>query len=167
MTAKPIHGRGRPALALIAAGALLVAAGVADGASASVYKCSGKLGLVYTDQPCKGGEQLDLHAGKADPEAVARLQAARDQLDRGAAARAAGARRAAARRDLAALSKRQADGTWDTPYDEGNAFPPYDYALPWYSAFATMHRPPRRQPPHRPVAARTFAPNPPFIVPRS
>jgi hypothetical protein len=72
---------------VIAAGALLVAAGVADAASTSIYKCSGNsLGFTYTDQPCEGDARLDIHPGEADPEAISRLQAARDQLERSAAA---------------------------------------------------------------------------------
>jgi len=155
---------------VIAAGALLVAAGVANAASASIYKCTGNnLGFTYTDRPCKGGERLDIDAGEADPEAVARLQGARDQLERGAAARVAEERRAAAQRDLAGPTWRRYDEGPGPAYpaqDYGTALSPYDYALPWYPAFAPMHRPPRHPHPARPVARRTFAPNPPYIVPR-
>jgi hypothetical protein len=167
MTAKPIHGRSKPALAVIAAGALLVAAGVADAASTSIYKCSGdSLGFTYTDQPCTGGERLDIRPGEADPEAVARLQVARDQLARSAAARVAEQRRAAALSDLAAPTWSQGSEGPGASYDYGTALSPYDYALPWYPVFAPMHRSPRHPHPARPVPRRTFAPNPPYIVPR-
>jgi hypothetical protein len=110
MIAEPIHGRRKHSAAMIAAGALVLASCVADAATASIYKCLGaNLALIYTDQPCKGGEQLDIHAGDADPAAVAQLQRARDQLDRSAAARIVDERRTAAQRDLAALARREED----------------------------------------------------------
>src|ERR1700694_4421011 len=97
MIAKPIHGRRKYSAAMIAAGALVLASCVADGATASIYKCLGaNLALIYTDQPCKGGEQLDIRAGDADPAAVAQLQSARDQLDWSAAESIAEHGRAAA-----------------------------------------------------------------------
>src|SRR6202158_4858725 len=100
MTAKPIPWRSKPAAAMIATGALVLATGVvgvADAATAPIYKCLGNdLGMIYTDQPCKGGERLNVHAGDPDPTAVARLQSARDQLDRSAAARLAEERRGGA-----------------------------------------------------------------------
>jgi hypothetical protein len=36
------------------------------------------LGVLYTDEPCKEGEQLNVRAGDADPAAVARLERQRD-----------------------------------------------------------------------------------------
>jgi hypothetical protein len=174
MTAKPIPGRSIPAAAMIATGALVLATGavgVADAATAPIYKCLGNnLGLIYTDQPCKGGERLDVHAGDADPAAVARLQSARDQLDRSAAARRLEERRAATRRDLAAWARRQRekDRIAADASEDADALSPYDYSLPWYSGLVPMH--PRHPPrPHPPPAAppRHFAPTPPYVVPRS
>jgi hypothetical protein len=171
MTAKPMQGRGKPAGAIIALGALILATGAADAATAPIYKCLGNnLGLVYTDQPCKDGEQLDIRAGDADPAAVARLERARDQFDRSAAARIADERRAAAQRDLATLARRQGDADRSAAYaaDYSAAFSPHDYALLWYPAFRPMHpvHPPRQRPP-RSAAPRGFAPNPPYVLPRS
>ena len=173
MTAKPIPGRSKPSAAMSAMGALVLATvvvGVADAATAPIYKCLGNdLGMIYTDQPCKGGERLDVHAGDPDPAAVARLQSARDQLDRSAAARLVEERRAATQRNLAAWARRQredrsaADGS-----EYADALSPYDYSLPWYSGLVPMHpRHPSR--PHPPPAAppRHFAPTPPYVVPRS
>lgn len=175
MTAKPIPGRSKPAAAMIATGALVLAAGavgLADAATASIYKCLGdNLGMIYTDQPCKGGERLDVHAGDADPTAVARLQGARDQLDRSATARLVEERRAATQRALAAWTLRlredrsAADGS-----EYADALSPYDYSLPWYSGLAPMHaRHPSHPHPHsrRASAPRHFAPTPPYVVPRS
>jgi hypothetical protein len=82
MTAKPMHGRSTLAAAMIAAGALVLATSIADAATASIYKCLGaNLVVIYTDQPCEGGERLDIRAGDADAAAVAQLQRVRDQLD--------------------------------------------------------------------------------------
>jgi hypothetical protein len=174
MTAKRIPGRSKPAAALFATGVLVLATGavgVADAATAPIYKCLGNnLGMIYTDQPCKGGERLDVHAGDPDPVAVARLQGARDQLDRSAAARLVEERRAATQRELAAWARRQrgedriaADASEDTA-----ALSPYDYSLPYYSGLAPMHaRHPSRPHPPRAAAPRHFAPTPPYVVPRS
>ena len=53
----------------------------AEAASTPIYKCFDKhLALVYTDVPCKDGEELDLRAGDADPAAVARLDHERELL---------------------------------------------------------------------------------------
>ena len=174
MTAKPIPGRSKPAAPMIAMGALVLAiggVGVADAATAPIYKCLGNnLGMIYTDQPCKGGERLDVHAGDPDPAAVARLQSARDQLDRGAAVRLVEERRAATQRDLAAWTRRQReeDRIAADASEDAAALSPYDYSLPWYSGLVPMHaRHPSR--PHPPPAAapRHFAPTPPYVVPRS
>ena len=169
MSAKPIHGRSKPAAAMIAAGALVLATSVADAATASIYKCLGaNLVVIYTDQPCKGGEQLDIRAGDADPAAVAQLQRARDQLDRSAAARVVEERHTAAQRDLAALARRERDEDRSAPYGPDGSASPYDDALLWYPAFVPMHSAHLRRPhPPRTAAPRSFAPNPPYVVPRS
>jgi hypothetical protein len=124
--------------------------------------------VIYTDQPCKGGEKLDIRAGDADPAAVAQLQRARDQLDWSAAVRIAEERRWAAQRDLAALARRERGEDRGAAYEPDDSASPYDYALLWYPAFVPM-RPahlPRPHPP-RTAAPRSFAPNPPYLVPRS
>jgi hypothetical protein len=158
---------------MIAMGLLVLATGVvgvADAATTPIYKCVGNdLGLIYTDQPCKGGERLDVNVGDPDPTAVARLQSARDQLDRSAAARRLEERRAATQRDLAAWAQRQredriaADGC-----EDADALSPCDYSLPYYSGLVPMHprHPPRPHPPPA-VPPRHFAPTPPYVVPRS
>jgi hypothetical protein len=169
MTAKTMHGRSTLAAALIAAGALVLAANVADAATASIYKCPGaNLVVIYTDQPCKGGEQLDIRAGDADAAAVAQLQRVRDQLDWSAAVRIAEERRAAAQRGLAALARRERDEDRGGAYEPDDSASPYDYALPWYPAFVPMRSAHLRRPhPPRTAAPRSFAPNPPYLVPRS
>jgi Domain of unknown function (DUF4124) len=55
-----------------------------------IYKCrDARGGLLYTDTPCKGGEQLDLKPGVADPAAILRLERAQAALDELAAKRRA------------------------------------------------------------------------------
>ncbi len=169
MTAKPMLGRSTLAAAMIAAGALVLATSVADAATASIYKCLGaNLVVIYTDRPCKGGEQLDIRAGDADAAAVVRLQRARDQLDWSAAVRIADERRAAAQRDLAALARRERDEERGAVDDPDYSASPYDYFLLWYPAFVPMHSAHLRRPhPPRTAPPRSFAPNPPYLVPRS
>jgi hypothetical protein len=78
----------------LAAGAA-VAAACASGASgaATIYKCFDRsLGVLYTDQPCKG-EELDIRAGSPDPAAIAELSREREALARSAAQRVADNRR--------------------------------------------------------------------------
>jgi hypothetical protein len=170
MTLGPLHGRSKPAAAIVAAAILIFAIDAADAVTTPIYKCLGKdLGLIYTDQPCKGGEQLEIHAGDVDPAAVARLQGARDMLDRSAAARIVEEQHAAAQKDLAAIARRQRDEDRSaTDADYSAALSPYDQSLSWYPGTGQMHphHPPRQHPP-RGVAPHGFAPNPPFVVPRS
>src|ERR1700719_1949135 len=151
MIVKPIYGRRKHSAAMIAAVALVLAAGVADAATASIYKCLGaNLALIYTDQPCKGGERLDIHAGDADPAAVAQLQRARDQLDRSAAARIVDERRTAAQRELAALARREHDEHRSAAHGADYSAARYDSALLCYPAFVPMRwAPPPRAHPRR------------------
>lgn len=166
-TLKPSPRRSLAAAAAIALAALIFSA---DAVSVSIYKCVGKdAGPVYTDQPCKGGAVLDIHPGDVDPEAVARLQVARDSLDRAAAARIAEEQRQAARRDLEAMSRRQQEEERLAAETEYNDYvSPYDSYLGWYPGTGQMR--PRHPPRPRPLPTPTphgFAPNPPFVVPRS
>lgn len=85
---------------LIVAGALLALGGSAPAGAATVFKCFDRnLGVLYTDQPCRG-EQLDIDAGRPDPAALAELARERDALARSMAQRIADQRRAAIERDL-------------------------------------------------------------------
>jgi hypothetical protein len=87
-----------------------------------IYKClDGNLGVVYTDEPCKGGERMSIRAGDADPSAVARLEREREALDRSAAQRILDERRIAAQRNPQAFPAYPGDQ--DAP---DNAFMPYD-----------------------------------------
>ena len=124
-------------------------------ATTTIYKCFDQtLRLVYTDEPCKDGERLDIRTGDADPTAVARLERERDALDSSAAQRIAEERRIAAQRDLAAFM------TYPGGEDYVGSFPGYDYGgMWWYPPFAHAHPP--RKPPPRAGGPRRFIPNPP------
>src|SRR5215510_6944320 len=75
-------------LRLIAIVFVLTAGGSVLAADASVYRCKGANGSVlYTDYPCDGGAAVDIHPGRADPDAKERLARAQAELDRAAAAR--------------------------------------------------------------------------------
>ena len=148
-----------PLVALVAL--LLIAP--AQAANTPIYKCFDKhLGLLYTDVPCKGGEQLDLRPGDADPAAVAGLEREREQLSLSAAQRISDERRAALQRELAdrsrpiAMEQNAPDSSADYGYGYGYGYPVFAY-------------PPKVRPrPHpRPMPEHAgIAPNPPYVVPR-
>jgi hypothetical protein len=138
---------------------LLLGTGVAQAANAPIYKCFDQhLGLVYTDVPCKDGEQVDLRAGDADPAAVARLERERELLSLAAAQRLADERRAALQIDLADRSRPVA-----VEANAPDASADYSYGYP---AFAYAPKAHRRHHQHRPFEKSRFAPPPPYIVPR-
>lgn len=151
-------------------GALLLAP-TAVAAPATIYKCVDRhVGLVYTDQPCKGGEPLDIHPGEADPGATARLARDREALDRGAAARIEELRRDVARTELAALTRqRREQDRAASVADPGPAYATDNG--PWYPAFLPAHRwhSPRPNHRHSPRASAEHrdVPSAPFLVPRS
>ena len=140
-------------------------------ATATVYKCVDQhLGLVYTDQPCKGGQQLDIRPGESDPVATARLERVREELDRSAAARIVDLRRLAAQKELAAVTRQQRDQDRAAAVaDSGLTYSSAD--VPWYPVFLPAYRwhspRPRHQPSPPSSATDNKAPNPPYLVPRS
>lgn len=82
-----------PCLAVALATLVLGIAPAASAAVTTVYKCFDRnLGVLYTDQPCRG-EQIDIDAGRADPNAIAELARERDALSRAVAERIADHRR--------------------------------------------------------------------------
>jgi len=146
--------------ALIALGSFLAAL-PALATTTTVYKCFDRhLGLVYTDTPCKDGERLDIDPGEANPVAVAKLEHARDMLDRSAAERIADERHAALQRGLAATVRPEED-RGESEYASSPGY--YDGG---YLAYPTLRpRSTRPRMAHHAVAHR-FAPNPPYRVPR-
>ncbi len=132
-------------------------------ATTPIYKCFDRnLGLLYTDEPCKEGELLNIRAGDADPAAVARLERARDALDRSAAQRIADQRLAPAQTDLPVwyTDPRDLDG-----YDGSATNAPYDDGAPWWLAGFGRPHPPRSRPP-KSIDARRLAFPPPQMTPR-
>src|SRR5690242_875530 len=153
-----VRGAG-PMFCLVA----LIAAVLAGGASAAttpIYKCFDKnLGLLYTDEPCKEGERLNIRAGEADPAAVARLERQRDALDQSAAQRIADLRRPSVEGQSAS----------QLPYEPPDQHASYDYGSGYVSDYGTLaqrvrHR--RAQEPRPEQHTRHFAPPPPYFVPR-
>ena len=148
---------------LIALTASLLAVAAAHAANTPIYKCFDRhLALVYTDVPCKDGEELDLRAGDADPAAVARLERERDLLSLAATQRIADERRATLERDLYSRSGPvmvEPPNAPDEYADYGNG---YGYGYPVFA-----HTPKAHPRPHvRRMAEHRFAPSPPYIVPR-
>ena len=128
-----------------------------------IYKCLDRnLGLLYTDQPCKEGEQLDLRAGDPDPAAIARLDRERDALDQSADRRIADNNRYAflAAHDMGMAYMPPPDE--GAPYDDG---PAYGIGFGFVSNPFLPHRPRKPRPPKsHPVPP--FAPHPPLAAPR-
>jgi hypothetical protein len=124
-------------------------------ATTPIYRCLDRnLGLLYTDEPCEDGEELNIRAGDADPAAVARLERERDMLDQSVAQRMA-----YTGRDTAVAYE---------PVEERGSF---DYGPAYVSGYGFVSNPFMRNHPkrHRPPKShhlRQFAPHPPFIVPR-
>jgi len=132
-------------------------------AATPIYKCLDKnLGLLYTDQPCKDGELMNIRAGDADPNAVARLERARDALDQRAAQRIADQQRAAEQRDLAALYM---GGDERYAEDSPAAYTPYDYGVIGGGPGIRPHHPLRARP-RKLLVPRHFSPRQPHMVPR-
>ena len=154
------------ACALTALGIVALAVAPASAANTAIYKClDNRLGLVYTDLPCKDGEKLDIRAGDADPAAVARLERVRDQLDQSAAQRIVDERRAAERTALANRLRREAEEERSAA-ETAATYAPFDYGY-GYAPFLPVTRmhPPRARA-HRFREPLRFAPRPPYFIPR-
>jgi hypothetical protein len=123
-------------------------------ATAPIYKCiEANLRVVYTDTPCTNGERLDIHAGDADPAAMARLQRERDALDQSAA------RRIADQQRQSELAVRYMAGDYGPEYE----WPAYDNGAAWWlPGIARPHQPRARGP--KVQEPRRFAPTPPFVA---
>src|SRR5206468_3822756 len=116
----------------------------------------------YTDQPCPGGERLDIRPGVApDPAALERLARIRSELDRSAERRRVEEPRAIAQRALArdlarqaAEQRAEAQIVTMVPYDN------YEYAGGWY--VPTWPRVSHRFRSPRSREHQRFAPLPPY-----
>ena len=127
----------RNALRLVLAFSPL-ALGITDaaGADAQVYKCTQPNGTpLYTDRACKGGTEVDIRLGPADPAAPARLARAQAELDAAAAQHRAEEEIAAARREELNRLQLEAEAAEqgppapvaDYPYQD---YGPYGYGPP-------------------------------------
>jgi hypothetical protein len=139
---------------------LVVLTGGSWAATTPIYKCLDKnLGLLYTDQPCKEGEQLNIRPGDADPAAVARLERQRDALDQSASQRIADLRRTAAEGEVASRLRYE-------PLEERGS---YDYGPAYVSNYGIASHRFMQHHAMRPRAPeprmRHFAPPPPYFVP--
>jgi hypothetical protein len=146
---------------LLAVSALCLAGAPAWAADAPIYKClDSHLGLVYTDVPCKDGEQLDIRAGDADPKAVARLDRALDQLDQSAAQRMLDERHATDWRASGGWLPRRPEDDMDT---EPASSAPYAYGYGYgYLPYPPYVRPVRHRP-HRSVPVPGHVPAVPHL----
>lgn len=149
--------------AMFALGILGFPAPAALAATTTIYKCFDRhLSLVYTDSPCKEGERMDIDAGDANPVAVAKLEHARDMLDRAAAERIADERHAALQRSLAGtMTRRMEDERGPSDYAA-----PIAYYDPGYSVYLTERPRSKRSRMARHADLHRLAPNPPYHVPR-
>ncbi len=134
---------------LLAVSVLALAGAPAWAADVPIYKClDNHLGLVYTDVPCKDGEQLDIRAGDADPKAVARLDRALDQLDQSAAQRMLDERHTADWRGSGGWLPRSPEDDMDAASASSAPFA-YGYGY-GYLPYPPYVRPVHRRP-HRPA----------------
>lgn len=123
-------------------------------ATSPIYKCvDANLRVLYTDEPCKGGEQLNIRAGEADPAAIARLQRDRDALDQSAAQRIADQLRQKDRAARYIIEDNQ----------RAHEFPSYGYGAGWWLPGIARPHPPRARGP-KANEPRRFAPRPPHIA---
>jgi hypothetical protein len=119
----------RLGIAAFACGLIVLACGSAAAATSPIYKCFDRhLALVYTDVPCKDGEQLDVRPGDADPAAMARLDRERDALAQSSARRISDLRAAEVTRNYAAAAPYE----YAPAYDAGSYAEPLDYGLYGY-----------------------------------
>ena len=125
--------------------------------TASIYKCvDANLRVLYTDEPCKNGEQLNIRAGNADPAAVAKLQRERDAFDQRAAQRVADQRR---QQDWAAQYMFE-------DYQRAYDVPQYDYGAVWWLPGIARSHPPRARGPKAQESRRLAHMPPPNSAPR-
>ncbi|HEY3177544.1 MAG TPA: hypothetical protein VGL25_01535 [Casimicrobiaceae bacterium] len=95
---------------------------VAIGAQGPIYKCTQADGtLLYSDYPCDGGAVVDVHPGRADPNAKDRLIRAQAELDRAAAERRVNEQEAAARREEMNQLRRQSEAAQSMAEPVSNA----------------------------------------------
>jgi hypothetical protein len=165
MTTPAAHRLGTAIWAALAGTLFALAVGTSAASTTRVYKCFDKtLGVLYTDEPCKDAEVLNIRAGDADPAAVAWLQRERDALDRSATQRITDQRRAALQRTLVAQPAYLPDEDF-RGYAIEPAYVPYGaYAVVPYSLHRDRHATGARSP--KGLERSRVVPNPPRAAPR-
>ena len=127
--------------------------------TAPIYKCvDANLGLLYTDEPCKNGEQMNIRAGDADPAAIAKLQRERDAFDQRAAQRSADQRR---QQDWSAQAQFMIEDN-QRAYDVST----YDNSAVWWLPGITRPHPPKARGPKAQESRRSSPMPPPNSAPR-
>jgi hypothetical protein len=163
MTTRTRYSLGITVYAVLALGLALLASTSNAATPAQIYKCVDKNHRVlYTDEPCQGGELLNIRAGEADPAALARLERAREALEQRAAQRNADERRAAEQREIAAWYARE---NAQAAYDYSVATTPYASGVTWWYPGFVRPYPHRSRPPKLPDTRR-FMPKSPPMAPR-
>ena len=105
---------------------LSLTSGIAIGAQGPIYRCAQADGtLLYADNPCDGGTLVDIHPGRADPDAKERLERAQVELNRAAADRKANEQAAAARNEELAQLRRQQEAAQSMAEPVNNASDAY------------------------------------------
>lgn len=164
----------RPASLLhaAAAGCLACTAPLAL-AEPTIYRCDdGKGGVLYADAPCADGTRVDVVPGKADPQAIERLQREQQAFGQRHAAREA-QRRAEAQAAREARLAEQPSASLG-PGDAGPAYPGWAWGgvWPWPPVVSpppgppAQPRPPDRSAPFVPAVPGRFGlPAPPPAAP--
>jgi hypothetical protein len=130
----------------------------ARGEAQAVFRCiDPNGGVLYTDEPCKGGAKLDIPEGKPDPAAIDRLRREQQAFDQRQAARAAAAERDADRQ----FAMRQ-DALAYPGVAALAVAPDYPYGSYYWGGGWPVYVPPNLRPPRprspRPAGAPSFVP---------
>ncbi len=142
------------AAALAAAASGASAASMPSGpATTDVYRCTtADGGVVYLDQPCRGGVKLDIAPGVADPAAIEKLRRDQEADARRQAARDAQAREVELQREIARTATPYVVPVpaW-APYDDSLVNSPWFWGgwfgySPWWGPAPAKPRPPPRPP---------------------
>ena len=143
--------------------ALLALMSAAALAATPIYRCLDRnLGVLYTDEPCRDGERMDIRAGDADLAAVARLERERDALDRSAAQRITDERRAALQRRYAVQPMYGPEETV-AAYADASEYMPYGYGFVSPSSSARPRASGMRH--DRRTEGQHVVPVPPHVLP--
>lgn len=146
----------RCAMTALAAGIVLDAP--ARGEASVVFRCvDADGGVLYADEPCKGGVRLDIPESKPDPAALDRLRREQQAFDQRQAARAAAAERDADRQFAMRQDALAYPGVAALAVAPDYPYGSYYWGGGWPVFVPPNLRPPRPRPP-RPAASPSFVP---------